>query len=109
MNRPPERELVARMRESRRRSPALLVHEAEPFEGLGARPDALVAHEREVRAREPGAVGGGEWDHDFARGADFYWALGWALGKSPLWKEGKTGLRIGPGLRRAVSFIKLSR
>ena len=75
----PERELVARMRESGCRGPALFVDEAEPFEGLGARPDVLVAHERKLGDGEPVtgwdvvAVGGGEGDHDFAGGADFYW------------------------------------
>ena len=129
MNRSPKRKLVARMRESRRRGPALFIHEAEPFKGLGARPDGLVAHEGElgdgepVAGRDVMAVRGGEWDHDFARGADFCW-VGFAsvcasrnipivegdgtfVGRT-IW-EGAAGLRIGPGLRRAVSLMKLSR
>ena len=128
MNRPPKRELVARMRESRRRRPALLIHEAEPFKGLGARPDVVVAHEGELGDGEPiagrdvMAVGGGEWDHDFAGGADFFgWVLrqyvllgifrcgrGWDICRKNFVGRA-AGLRIGPGLRRAVSFMKLSR
>ena len=77
MNRPPKRKLVARMRESRRRRPALLIDEAETLKGLGARPDVFIAHKRELGDGEPIAGGdvvavrGGEWDHDFAGGADF--------------------------------------
>ena len=89
MDGPPERELVARMRESRCGGTALFVDEPKPFKGLGARPDVLVAHERELGDGEPiacwdvMAVGSGEGDHDFARGADFCWV---AMRQYMLWK-----------------------
>lgn len=76
MNGSPERELVARMRESGCGGTVFFVDEAEPFKGLGSRPDVVVAHERElgdgepVASRDVMAIGGGEGDHDFARGAD---------------------------------------
>lgn len=95
MNRPPKRKLVARMRKSRRRRPALLIHEPEPFKDFGASPDVFVAHEGELGDSEPVAgrdvmaVRGGEWDHDFARRADFCrvgFASVCASRKFSLWK-----------------------
>ena len=73
----PEWELVARMGESGCRAATLFIDKAEPFKGFSAWPDVLIAHERQLRYGEPIAGGdmmairGGEWDHDFARGADF--------------------------------------
>ena len=78
MDRSPEWELVTRMGESRCGSAILFIHEAEPFKGCGARPNAFIAHERELRYGEPiapwdmMAIRGGVWNHDFARSADFF-------------------------------------
>lgn len=130
----PKRELVARMSESCLGGAGagffVDVDEAEGIEVEGARPNGLVAHDCDVGDGEPVAggdmvaIGGGIRLHHSARNADCVGGGG-GLGLGPKKRVPRSTivlygreraekgagacLRIGPGLMRAVSLMKLSR
>ena len=74
-NRSPEWEFITRMSESRFRCAIFLIDEAKSVEGKGARPDALIAHKRQLWYGQPVACWDviatrrGIWNHDRARSA----------------------------------------